>query len=64
MAPGWAPERSDAIWTKTPVELDSEQHIGRLGLGVGLASWRPDASGSLQDYVDESFAALRSEMLT
>jgi AcrR family transcriptional regulator len=38
--------------------------VGISVLRVAVDRWRADASGSLQDYVDESFAALRSEMLT
>jgi AcrR family transcriptional regulator len=41
--------------------------IATVGIGalrVAVDRWRLDASGSLQDYVDESFAALRSVMLT
>jgi hypothetical protein len=38
--------------------------VGISALRVAVDRWRPDASGSLQDYVNESFAALRSDMLT
>jgi AcrR family transcriptional regulator len=38
--------------------------VGMSALRVAVDRWRLDASGSLQDYVNESFAALRSEMLT
>ena len=38
--------------------------VGISALKVAVDRWRPDASGSLQAYVDESFAALRSEMLS
>ncbi len=38
--------------------------VGISALRVAVDRWRPDASGSLQDYVNESFAALRSERLT
>jgi len=38
--------------------------VGISALRVAVDRWRPDASGSLQDYVNESFAALRSEMVT
>jgi len=38
--------------------------VGISALRVAVDRWRPDAAGSLQDYVDESFAALRSDMLT
>jgi AcrR family transcriptional regulator len=38
--------------------------VGIGALRVAVDRWRQDASGSLQDYVNESFAALRSEMLT
>ena len=38
--------------------------VGISALRVSVDRWRLDPSGSLQDYVDESFAALRSEMLT
>jgi len=41
--------------------------IAMVGIGalrVAVDRWRPDPSGSLQEYVDESFAALRTEMLT
>jgi hypothetical protein len=38
--------------------------IGIGALRVAVDRWRLDASGSLQDYVNESFAALRSEILT
>jgi AcrR family transcriptional regulator len=38
--------------------------VGISALRVAVDRWRSDASGSLQDYVNESFAALRSEMLT
>jgi AcrR family transcriptional regulator len=40
--------------------------IATVGIGalrVAVDRWRLDASGSLQDYVNESFAVLRSEML-
>jgi hypothetical protein len=33
-------------------------------LRVAVDRWRADASGALQDYVNESFASLRSEILT
>jgi AcrR family transcriptional regulator len=36
--------------------------VGISALRVAVDRWRQDASGSLQDYVNESFAALRSEM--
>jgi AcrR family transcriptional regulator len=38
--------------------------VGISALRVAVDRWRLDASGSLQDYVNESFAALRSEMMT
>jgi hypothetical protein len=38
--------------------------VGISALRVAVDRWRADASGSLQDYVNESFAALRSEILT
>jgi AcrR family transcriptional regulator len=38
--------------------------VGISALRVAVDRWRQDASGSLQDYVNESFAALRSEILT
>jgi AcrR family transcriptional regulator len=41
--------------------------IAMVGIGalrVAVDRWRPDASGTLDDYVNESFAALRSSMLT
>jgi hypothetical protein len=38
--------------------------VGISALRVAVDQWRADDSGSLQDYVNESFAALRSEMLT
>ena len=38
--------------------------VGISALRVAVDRWRPDASGSLQDYVNESFATLRSEVLT
>jgi AcrR family transcriptional regulator len=38
--------------------------VGMSALRVAVDRWRADASGSLQDYVNESFATLRSEMLT
>jgi AcrR family transcriptional regulator len=38
--------------------------VGISTLRVAVDRWRLDGSGSLQDYVNESFAALRSEMLT
>jgi AcrR family transcriptional regulator len=38
--------------------------VGMSALRVAVERWRADASGSLQDYVNESFAALRSEILT
>ena len=38
--------------------------VGISALRVAVDRWRADASGSLQHYVDESFAALRSEILT
>ncbi len=38
--------------------------IGISALRVAVDRWRLDAAGSLQDYVNESFAAVRSEMLT
>jgi len=38
--------------------------VGLSALKVAVDRWRPDASGSLQDYVNESFATLRAEMLT
>ena len=37
--------------------------VGISALRVAVDRWSPDASGSLQDYVNETFAALRSEML-
>jgi AcrR family transcriptional regulator len=37
--------------------------VGISALRVAVDRWRSDASGSLQNYVNESFAALRSEML-
>jgi AcrR family transcriptional regulator len=37
--------------------------VGISALRVAVERWRSDPSGSLQDYVNESFAALRSEML-
>ena len=38
--------------------------VGISALRVAIERWRPDASGSLQDYVNESFATLRTKMLT
>jgi AcrR family transcriptional regulator len=38
--------------------------VGISALRVAVERWRADASGSLQDYVNESFAALRSDMLS
>jgi AcrR family transcriptional regulator len=38
--------------------------VGISALRVAVERWRLDASGSLQDYVNESFAALRSEILS
>jgi AcrR family transcriptional regulator len=38
--------------------------VGISALKVAVDRWRQDASGSLQNYVDECFAALRSEVLT
>jgi hypothetical protein len=38
--------------------------IGISALRLAVDRWRLDAAGSLQDYVNESFAAVRSEMLT
>jgi len=38
--------------------------VGISALRVAVDRWRLDASGSLQDYVNECFAALRLEMLT
>ncbi len=38
--------------------------VGISALRVAVDRWRLDASGSLQDYVNESFATLRSQILT
>jgi AcrR family transcriptional regulator len=41
--------------------------IATVGIGalrIAVDRWRADGAGSLQDYVNESFAALRSEILT
>jgi AcrR family transcriptional regulator len=38
--------------------------VGVSALRIAVDRWRPDASGSLQDYVNECFAALRPAMLT
>jgi len=38
--------------------------LARSSSKVSFVRWRPIASGSRQDSVNESFAALRSEMLT
>jgi len=38
--------------------------VGVSALRVAVDRWHLDASGSLQDYLNESFTALRSEMLT
>jgi hypothetical protein len=38
--------------------------VGISALRVAVDRWRSDASGSLQDYADECFAALRLEMLS
>jgi AcrR family transcriptional regulator len=38
--------------------------VGISALRIAVDRWRPDASGSLQDYLNECFASLRSAMLT
>jgi hypothetical protein len=37
--------------------------IGISALKLAVDRWLSDGSGSLQDYVNECFAALRSELL-
>jgi AcrR family transcriptional regulator len=46
------------------LQLQMIAMVGAGALRIAVDRWRPDASRSLQEYVNDSFAALRPELLT